>query len=92
MQDSDALMETIDEEDNKMAEEQISVTQVGCTVAKAYCHKQVMMMDDRAKTQQWGLQIFGKAFIELLKLLKTGLTSPAATKKFCDAVGRICKS
>ncbi len=90
MQDSTGVMETFDEEGNEMADEQISASDIfkalGCAGAKYICSKQALMMDDRAKTQQWFVGA-GSIIVEAFQAI---LSSPAIKKGFCSTADRIC--
>ncbi len=100
MQDSDALMETIDEEDKEMADEEDKemanveqegiaiglVKKVGCVAAKRYCGLQDTMM---AKKQGWIRRIIrtiGKVFRTVGDVIKNIVTK----KTFCAAIKFAC--
>ncbi len=94
MQDSEALMETFEEEDNEIAEEQKfpaivikAVKTLGCTGAKAYCNSQAIMMDNRANTQGWIRSIRFRDIFNKAKSLITGLVTK---DNFCAATNSIC--
>ncbi len=90
MQDSDALMETVDEDDNEMASvEQAAIViavvkKFGCTLSGLFCKlqdRQDMMM---AKKQGWIRvpDIFGA--------LKKAILGVATKENFCKAVKFVC--